>query len=942
MGRLSNLRKRVVALTAGGLLTAGMAVGLTATPAFAATCTTSSASGGCSYTNDPSIYNDGNNSEVVQQDVFSQPAGWAQTLTANSMSSWKVTATEPAGHTAVVSYPNSQVTMTLPTGTGDPVSDFGPNFTSSYNDTFPSGSGQDYEWAYDLWLSSGPSWQKDQEIMLWTGNHGQRPAGNDLGKTWTDKFGVTWEIWASTGSNTASSTYQTISLVRSSPATSGTIDVSGLFNFLTSNGYSNASGLNVDQFDYGLEICSTGGAALDYVLNSYDMVKGTGGTGQVAPLATSSAATAVTSTGATLNGSINPEGAATTYQFDYGTSSSYGSVVPAGGASGGSGTTSENETADLTGLTPSTTYHYRVEATNSAGTTDGTDQTFTTSASGVTGTQDTVTATATNPHDDTVLKVFDVDNGQTGGKFVVNGGFSNPSFTLTPNVSGSILVEGAEVLNGSTAVTPAANNTTTDSGTTAGVGAPYWFGKYTGAVTAGTAASMGGTDGATWSTWAGYEVEPQTGLTASLDSAGTPPAADSGADSEGSVSTAAFTPAAGSELVAIVEGNGNAAQALAVSDANGLNWTEQGSTYSAAFDGSIAVFTAAVPGSGGGTGGTAPVDATNAATAVTSTGATLNGSVNPEGSATTYQFDYGTTTGYGSSVPAAPGSAGSGTSSVSESAPVTGLAPNTLYHYRVEATNATGTTLGSDQTFTTSVATVTAPAATTNAATGVAQTAATLNGSVNPEGAATTYQFQYGPTTSYGSTIPATAASAGSGTTAVNESASLTGLTASTTYHYRIVATNSGGTTNGSDQSFTTAAAPVGNVFTNQGTHLNDWNLGTAVNQNNGVSPNNDFMIITNGSFVNLEYVGPGPEHGMCVGDLGNDPNQARAGMVSCNPASLGWGANFTKVTNGSLVGFKSAHWANGYLAPKAPIGNGNPFYNNNTTPTYYAVSAAQ
>ena len=57
-----------------------------------------------------------------------------------------------------------------------------------------------------------------------------------------------------------------------------------------------------------------------------------------------------------------------------------------------------------------------------------------------------------------------------------------------------------------------------------------------------------------------------------------------------------------------------------------------------------------------------------------------------------------------------------------------------------------------------------APVVTTSAASGVTCTAATLNGTVNPEGAATTYQFQYGTSTSYGSVAPASTASAGSGT----------------------------------------------------------------------------------------------------------------------------------------------------------------------------------
>jgi hypothetical protein len=114
-----------------------------------------------------------------------------------------------------------------------------------------------------------------------------------------------------------------------------------------------------------------------------------------------------------------------------------------------------------------------------------------------------------------------------------------------------------------------------------------------------------------------------------------------------------------------------------------------------------------------------------------------------------------------------------------------------------------------------SSSTPSAPAVVTGSASGVTSTAATLTGTVNPEGAATTYQFQYGTSTSYGSVTPASPASAGSGTSAVSESASLSGLSASTTYDYRLVATNATGTTDGSNQTFTTSAtSSSGGAFT--------------------------------------------------------------------------------------------------------------------------------
>jgi len=100
------------------------------------------------------------------------------------------------------------------------------------------------------------------------------------------------------------------------------------------------------------------------------------------PTAVTSAATTVSSTSAVLNGTVNPNGYPTTYQFDYGTTTSYGSVLPASPASAGAGTTAVPETADLTGLSPDTTYDFELVATSANGTTAGTNMTFTTPAIG--------------------------------------------------------------------------------------------------------------------------------------------------------------------------------------------------------------------------------------------------------------------------------------------------------------------------------------------------------------------------------------------------------------------------------------------------------------------------------------------------------------------------------------------------------------------------------
>ena len=101
-----------------------------------------------------------------------------------------------------------------------------------------------------------------------------------------------------------------------------------------------------------------------------------------------------------------------------------------------------------------------------------------------------------------------------------------------------------------------------------------------------------------------------------------------------------------------------------------------------------------------------------------------------------------------------------------------------------------------------------APTATTAPATNITSTTVTLNGIVVPNKTPTTYNFQYGTTTGYGSTTPSATAN---GNASKTVKADVTGLTASTTYHYRIVATSAGNPpSNGADATFTTPASGSG------------------------------------------------------------------------------------------------------------------------------------
>ena len=199
---------------------------------------------------------------------------------------------------------------------------------------------------------------------------------------------------------------------------------------------------------------------------------------------------------------------------------------------------------------------------------------------------------------------------------------------------------------------------------------------------------------------------------------------------------------------------------------------------------------------------------------ITSSSATLNGTVNPNGLTTTVHFEYGTTTNYGFTT---ANSIHTGNTTQNVSANITGLSPNTTYHFRLVATNSGGTSYGNDMTFSTFSPTG-PPVVATTAATNVASFSTTLNGSVYPHGLTTSVYFQYGTTTSYGFT---TAPQTKTGNTYQSVSANIRGLIASTTYHFRIVTTNSAGTGYGSDRTFTTLSAtgpPV--VTTNPATNV--------------------------------------------------------------------------------------------------------------------------
>ena len=186
---------------------------------------------------------------------------------------------------------------------------------------------------------------------------------------------------------------------------------------------------------------------------------------------------------------------------------------------------------------------------------------------------------------------------------------------------------------------------------------------------------------------------------------------------------------------------------------------------------------------------------------------TLNGTVNPEGLALdACTFEYGTTEAFGQTAACVPSVAeiGSPEGAVPVHADLTGLSPGNSYFFRLVASSPAGEARSTSD----SVKTLSAPVISNEQATSVIFTEAMLQASINPEGTATSYRIEYGPTLAYGKSTPPMAV--GSDRALHVVSTTLTGLVPGTTYHWRVVSTNDIGTTEGSDQTFTTFIPELG------------------------------------------------------------------------------------------------------------------------------------
>ncbi len=203
--------------------------------------------------------------------------------------------------------------------------------------------------------------------------------------------------------------------------------------------------------------------------------------------------------------------------------------------------------------------------------------------------------------------------------------------------------------------------------------------------------------------------------------------------------------------------------------------------------------------------GTAPTTNTVAATNIERTTTNLNGRINPNGSETTFWFEYGSTSEFG--MVTASQSAGSDDASKLVSISVSSLQPLTKYYFRLNAQNQFGTINGQILNLTTKgPGAATAPMVNTTVATAVTDASAKLNATVNPKGVATTYWFEYSKNSLLSNIVAVKTPeqSLDSGNSIVNVSATIEDLQSNTKYYFKVVAKNQYGTVDGDIVTFTT------------------------------------------------------------------------------------------------------------------------------------------
>jgi subtilisin family serine protease/sugar lactone lactonase YvrE len=461
---------------------------------------------------------------------------------------------------------------------------------------------------------------------------------------------------------------------------------------------------------------------------------------------------------ATMSGSVNPGGLSTTYQFEYGTTTSYGGKLPASSESVGSGNDPVDVSQELTELQPETVYHYRLTATNTNGSQYGKDRTFRSAAPahqlqfsfGTTGSGKLNYPMGIATDNSGNVWVADRDNNRivkfnSKGEYLLssgtlgagNGQFNKP-VDIAVTSSGDVWVTDSEndrvqrlnskgeyqqqfgssgLGNGQfaepwgIAVDGAGNVWVSDH-------SHYRIQEFSSAGSFIRSVGSGGGSGALEFKWpSGVAMDPEGDIWV----------ADMGNNRvQQFSSTGQYLSQFGVEGMA----NGQLDEPLVIDTkpSGDILVAERGTDRVQQFSQAgeyIGKFNLVGNPEAAGiatTGGTVyvsntrenrlekwqqaiPEPITQAASEVGQTTASLAGTVNPHGVATTYRFEYGKTTAYGTKIPVPNESAGSGNEAAQKTQAISGLQENATYHFRLVASNVNGTVYGKDESLKTKTGT---------------------------------------------------------------------------------------------------------------------------------------------------------------------------------------------------------------------------------------------
>jgi uncharacterized protein (TIGR02145 family) len=393
------------------------------------------------------------------------------------------------------------------------------------------------------------------------------------------------------------------------------------------------------------------------------------------PAPANSAATNMTTNSATINGSVNPNYLSTIVIFEYGTTTSYGNIIEAV-PSPLTGSTLTTVSASITNLTPGTTYHYRIKATNSLGTKYSDDIVFSTLGNSPAPANSAPTNITTNSA---------TINGSVNPNYLS----TNVIFEYGTSTSyGNTIAAVQSPLMGSTLTTVSAAITNLTPGTTYhyrikatnSLGANYSddieFSTLGKAPSVTTIASESITS---VSAQLKGSVNPNYVLSEVIFEYGT-------TTNYSSSITAAQSPVAGSTITIV------SANIVGLSPRTQYHYRIKAINSLGTSYGNDMTFT---------TSGNLPTAITLSFSNISETSARLNATVNPNFLSTTIYFEFGTNTSYGSVVTASQ-SPLTGSTNTNTSATITGLTAGVEYHFRVKAENQLGISYGQDMTFMTS------------------------------------------------------------------------------------------------------------------------------------------------------------------------------------------------------------------------------------------------